>query len=233
MTKNLLPLPRAVVFDLDGTLVHSAPDLHAALNRLMADEGRRALDLQEVVLMIGDGVPKLVERGFKATGDLPGEDHLSGAIERFLADYEIHATVLTKLFPAVADTLTALKNRDCRLGVCTNKPEAATLEILTELGIRDRIDAVVGGDTLDGIRKPDARHLQAVLERLGVAPEDAVMVGDNPNDVASARNAGVRVIAVSFGYSRVAPENLGADRLIDGYGELLDALTDLVSQPAA
>jgi len=233
MTKNTLNLPPAVVFDLDGTLVHSAPDLHAALNRLMVDEGRRALDLQEVVLMIGDGVPKLVERGFKATGDLPGADYLADAVKRFLADYEIHATVLTKLFPDVVETLTALKESGCRLGVCTNKPEAATLEILTELGIRDKIDAVVGGDTLDGVRKPDPRHLQAVLERLGVAPDAAVMVGDNPNDVASARNAGVRVIAVTFGYSRVAPTELGADRLIDGYGELLDALGALAGQPAA
>jgi len=233
MTKKPLTLPRAVVFDLDGTLVHSAPDLHAALNRLMADEGRRALDLQEVVLMIGDGVPKLVERGFKATGDLPDDSYLAGAVKRFLADYEIHATVLTKLFPAVAETLTALKAAGCRLGVCTNKPEAATLEILTELGIKEKIDVIVGGDTLESIRKPDPRHLQAVLERLGTAPDDAVMVGDNPNDVASARNAGVRVIAVTFGYSRVAPPDLGADRLIDGYGELLDALAGLASQPAA
>ena len=171
----------AVVFDLDGTLVDSAPDLQTAINRLLAEDGRRPLELDEVIGMIGDGATKLVERAYAATGGA-GRDpaDLTG---RFLAHYEGNAAVRTRPFPGVPETLAELGRRGMALGVCTNKPEAATREVLRDLDLARWFGAVVGGDSLPGVRKPDAAPLLAVLEQLNAAPAAAVMVGDNAERV--------------------------------------------------
>ncbi len=225
MKCKLPSFPAAVVFDLDGTLIDSAPDLHTALNRLLASDDRRALDLQEVILMIGDGVPKLVERGYQATGGIPDRSTLSHRIGQFTADYEQHATDLTVLFPGVREVLARLKKRNIPLGICTNKPQAATLQVLRHFELSDTFKAVVGGDQLAGVRKPDARHLLAALDILGVDPLHAVMVGDSPNDIYVAINAAVRSIAVSFGYTRIPVCELGAEQIIDHFDDLEQALS--------
>jgi phosphoglycolate phosphatase len=123
--------------------------------------------------------------------------------------------------------LAALAADGIAVGLCTNKPQAATLALLSGLGIADYFGAVVGGDALAGVRKPDARHVLAVLERLGAAPHEAVMVGDSPIDVQAGRDAGLRVIAVTFGYPLGPVESLGADRLIDRFDELTGVLATL------
>ena len=219
--------PAAIVFDLDGTLIDSAPDLHAALNRLMALENRRSLELSEVIRMIGDGVPKLVERGYQATGEIPEPAELKAKTEQFSADYEKNATELTQLFPGVVNTLEFLSENQVPMGICTNKPQAATLKVLGAFGLSNVFEAVVGGDQLGGVRKPDPRHLMAALEQLNVTPADALMVGDSPNDIDVAINAGVRSIAVSFGYRRVPIEDLGANLIIDRFEDLIDAFKRL------
>jgi len=219
-----MPLPKAVIFDLDGTLIHSAPDLRVALNRLLAHEGRRELSLEEVIGMIGDGVPKLVERGFAATGGVPESDVLTERVEVFGRDYEVNATVHTKLFPGALGVLEALREADVLMGMCTNKPVQATREILKEFGVESFFTAVVGGDTLGGIRKPDPRHLQAVLDELNVTAEDTVMVGDSANDIAVAKNADVKAIAVTFGYCHGPVAELDADATIDHFDDLVSAL---------
>ena len=219
--------PKAVVFDLDGTLIHSAPDLHAALNRLMAMEGRRSLEISEVIRMIGDGVPKLVERGYRATGELPERAELDEMTRRFIVDYENHATDLTALFPNVAETLKVLTENQVPMGICTNKPQAASLKVLNHFGLSSVFQAVVGGDQLPGIRKPDPRHLMAALDILNVAPKDAVMIGDSPNDIDVAINAGVTSVAVSFGYRRVPVIEMGATHIIDDFADLIGVLNSI------
>ncbi len=219
-----IPL-RALVFDLDGTLVDSAPDLTAALNRLLVAEGRRAVTLAEVKTMIGDGIAKLVERGLAATGDVPGRS-LPALVDRFRSDYEANATVLTRPFPAVPEVLQGLIRNGHRLGVCTNKPHGATLAVLRGLGIAAHFDAVVGGDSLP-TRKPDPAPLLRVIKQLGSATDQAVMIGDNANDVACAHAAGVPVIVVGYGYAHGPPDQLGADLLIDRFDELPAALDRL------
>ena len=219
-----MTFPKAVVFDLDGTLIDSAPDLRFALNRLLNNEGRRELSLDEVIGMIGDGVPKLVERGFQATGSVPETDTLAERVSVFVSDYEINATVHTKLFPGAFQVLEALRDAGVLIGLCTNKPVQATREILAEFEVEGLFNSVVGGDTLGGIRKPDPRHLQAVLDELNVSAGDAVMVGDSANDIAVAKNAGVKAIAVSFGYCHGPVSELDADAVIDHFDNLLDAL---------
>lgn len=223
------PLPPpfdTVVFDLDGTLIDSEPDLRAALNKLLDELGRRAVTRPEVVMMIGDGVPKLVERALAATGGR-AETDTGDPVARYMAFYNAAPADLSTLFPGAVDLLAELHAAGTKLGLCTNKPEAPAREILRLFGIDGYFGAVVGGDTLPGIRKPDPRHLQAVLDGLGATPEAAVMVGDNANDIDTAKALGVPSVAVSFGYAHGPVEDLGADIVIDRFADLPAALGGL------
>ena len=216
----------AVLFDLDGTLVDSAPDLAAALNRLLGQEGCQSVALGDVQMMIGDGVPKLVERGFAACGRALSEDEIDTFARRFVADYEPNSTVETRPFPGAIEALAELKAAGLALGVCTNKPEGATRGILAAFGMDAFFAAVVGGDTVPGARKPDPAPLRETLRRLGAGAEAAIAVGDSANDVAAARAARLPIVAVTFGYARVPAARLGADRLVGHFSELGRALAE-------
>ena len=216
--------PPTLVFDLDGTLVHSAPDLHAALNRVLDEAGRDALTLDAVIAMIGDGVPTLVARGFAATGGPP--DDLSAWLARFHTLYGQDSATLTTLYPGVMDTLEALKSAGHRMAICTNKPIEATNAVLRSFDLARFFDAVAGGDSLP-VRKPSPGHLLGVLAMMNAGPERAAMIGDSPADVATALHAGVPVIAVAYGYRRVPANDLGADVLIENFSDISAALTRL------
>lgn len=220
-------LPRAVIFDLDGTLVDSVWDLMAGLNWLLDGLGRRQVARDEVVKMVGDGVPKLVERALIATGDLPATDDLAALIARFTDHYEANAAVLTKPYPGAVAALKALQQAGVRLGVCTNKPAVATAEVLDTLGLASYFASVAGGDTVPGFRKPAPEHVLHVLKELDVKSSEAVMIGDSHNDVNAAKNAGVSAIAVTFGYAHGPVEDLPADAFIDHFDDLIPALKTL------
>ncbi len=218
----------AVVFDLDGTLIDSAPDLRTAVNRMLAEKGRRTLGLGAVTAMVGDGVHKLVERALAATGkETPTGGELARSTRRFLGFYEGHGAVLTRAYAGAVEALKCLRKDGYALGICTNKPHGATCEILGALDLEGYFSAVLGGDSLGGVRKPDPRHLLAAVGRLGAGPENAVMVGDTENVVAAARGAGVPVIAVAFGYAKVPAKELGADAVIGHFDELPEAIRRL------
>jgi phosphoglycolate phosphatase len=212
----------AVIFDLDGTLIHSLPDLTVAINAVLAEEGLTPLAESEVGPMVGDGAGMLVSRAFAARGGLPTPD-VTPYLTRFLGHYEPNATALTRPWDGVVETLTALKQRGMALAVCTNKPSAATHAILGELGLDDFFAVVVGGDDTPAL-KPDPAHVNAVLDRLSVGHDDAIFVGDSINDVLAAKGARVRCILVGFGYSKVPPHELGADLVIDHFSDLLGAV---------
>ena len=212
---------RAVVFDLDGTLIHSLPDLTAAVNDTLAEDGRAPLTEAEVGPMVGDGAHTLVERAFAARGGLPGP--VAPLLARFLGHYEPNATRLTRPFDGVVETLEHLKARGLVLAVCTNKPTAATHAILDELGLDHFFAVVVGGDDTPAL-KPDAAHVHTVLDRLGVSADEAVLVGDSINDVLAAKAAGVASIVVSFGYARTPARELGADLVVDDFRVIVDAV---------
>lgn len=198
-----IPVPDArtdtLVFDLDGTLVDSLADLAAALNRLLAAEARPALSEPVVRRMVGDGVAKLVARGWAASGPAVDGAALDALVERFKADYEPRAAELTRPYPGAADMLGRLSAAGWRLAVCTNKPQAATLHILEATGLLPHLKAIGGGDRFP-FRKPDPRHLTATVAEAGSLPARAVMIGDGPQDLAAARDASMRAIAALYGY---------------------------------
>ena len=187
--------PRCAVFDLDGTLVDSAPDIHAALDRLMARRRLPGFERAEVVGMIGDGVRVLLERAHAARGITLDE----ASFDHFMTDYEANAAVLTQPFAGIPELLNALQASGWRLAVCTNKPEAAARVLLSGLGLDRHFSALGGGDS-SPMRKPDPGHLRATLAAAGAAPDQAVMIGDHANDMLAARGAGVRAIFAGWGY---------------------------------
>lgn len=192
-------MTRLAVFDLDGTLVDSAPDIHAALDRLMAARGLPGFARREVIAMIGDGVKVLLERALAARG-LPFDP---AALEAFMADYAANAAAETRAFPGIEAALDTLQAEGWRLAVCTNKPEAAARELLASLGLAARFAALGGGDSFP-VRKPDPDHLRATIAAAGGPGRGAVMIGDHRNDVAAARGAGIPCVFVGWGYGTLA-----------------------------
>lgn len=222
---NLLREPAAILFDLDGTLVDSLPDLLGATNRLLADLARPPVSGPELRQWVGDGAALLVERALAATGGLPAPGK-AAMVERFLEFYQGHTADESRPYPGVRATLEALGRRGHPLGVCTNKPTRLSLEMLKSLDLFGFFRAVVGGDGAPA-RKPDPRHLWATLEAMGCAGRPAMMVGDSLNDVAAARAAAMPVVVVSFGYCRGDPHALGADLVIGDFSRLAEAVQDL------
>jgi phosphoglycolate phosphatase len=210
----------ALVFDLDGTLVDSLADLRAALNEMLRGLARRELSADEVRRMIGDGTHALVQRALHATGD--GVD-LENAHQRFLDFYTAAPTRLSRLYPDVAATLSSLTESGARLGICTNKQQAATFAVLEGFNIAKYFDVIVGGDVVS-FRKPDPRHLLAALEQLRASPDESVMIGDSENDYAAGRGAGAAVILMRYGYLRVPPETLAPDAWLDRFADIPPAL---------
>jgi len=189
----------AVVFDLDGTLIDSAPDIRASANHMLEGLGTDPLDLETVISFIGNGIPKLVERCL-AHVNLPANIHPE-ALAAFSAHYNAHPMTLTEMYPGAASLLTDLACRDVALGICTNKPEAPARAILEGLGIAGQFQAVIGGDTLP-VRKPDPAPLHAAIAALGATPETTLYVGDSETDYLTARNAGIPIAYFTGGYQR-------------------------------
>lgn len=225
------PAPRIAVFDLDGTLIETAPDLHAVLAEVMAEEGRSAPDLAAVRAMIGDGARALLVKAYAAQGEPLAAAALDRLYARFLELYTATPCRHSTLFADVEPTLAGLRERGWRLAVCTNKPQAPSLGVLEALGLMRHIEAVVGGDVLP-VRKPDPAHLAAALAPFGATPAQAVMVGDSRNDLLTARALAVPCVLVSFGYTATPARELGADRVIDGFAEL-PAVLEAILPPRA
>lgn len=217
---------KAILFDLDGTLVDTAPDLAAATDHALLRAGRPAIGLDAVRSMVGDGARALIEKGFRASGGMPEPDAFEAAFNDFMIYYGRHIADTSRPFPGVATCLAALAEQDYALAVCTNKPEALSRSLLDQLGLTGFFGAVVGGDSLL-VRKPDPGHIRGTLDKLGTDFSWAAMVGDSANDVNAAKAAGLPCVVVSFGYTQIAPKDLGGDRLIDHFAELHPALVAL------
>jgi len=201
-----------VIFDLDGTLVDSAPDLSDALDTLLSDHGHAPLGLDVARSLIGHGIATLVQRGFARCGvDLAGLE-LAATTERFLKIYNSHLSRKTRPYPGAIEAIDALRAQGWRLAVCTNKLEVSARGILQDLELIDQFSVVAGPDTF-GVAKPDPGHLLNCLDAVDRA-RPAIVVGDSDVDCAAARAAGLPVIAVSWGYAHSPVEEMGADAVL-------------------
>jgi phosphoglycolate phosphatase len=206
-----------LVFDLDGTLVNSVPDLTNALNEVLHEHGLSPLSYDEVTPMVGDGVPALVARAFAARGGNAAQ--AAAALPRYVEIYEANATNLTRPYPGVPETITELRRRGYETAICTNKLQQASITVLQGLGLLKLFDGIAGGDRY-AVKKPDAGHLLGIIRELGGAPERAVMIGDSENDAAVAHAARIPAIMLRYGYARVDPASLGGVATLDDFAEL-------------
>lgn len=204
--------PAAVLFDFDGTLIDSAPDIVACLNETLAAFGRPPVPFEEGRRMIGRGAPVLIDRGFARSGG-PPEDP-DAALGLFLERYMTGLVAHTTLYPGALDILGRLADRGVPVGLVTNKPIRPTRAILDHFGLDTAFGVVLGGDSVPA-KKPAPDMIVAAAESLGVDPAAAWVVGDSDNDVGAARAAGAGAIAVTFGYSMVPAHALGADHVIE------------------
>jgi len=214
---------KAVVFDLDGTLVDTAPDLMAATNHVLSLLRRRPITMTEVRSFVGRGARILIERGVAATGDAIDEASLSYYHAEFLRHYEGHTADRSEIFPGVVPLLTRLGDSGIKAGVCTNKPEGLSRQLLDALDLSRLVGAIIGPDTI-GIGKPDAAPYLETVKRLGVSAENSILVGDSETDILTARAAKVPVIAVTFGYTPKPVAEYGPDHLISHFDEVWDIL---------
>jgi phosphoglycolate phosphatase len=209
------PPVRAVVFDLDGTLIDSVPDITVALNRCLVTRGRAELDEEGVARLVGGGARELVARAFGP--DMPPAG-IDSALSDFLTGYRAEPVALTRLYPGARELLDALRSAGLPLAICTNKPQDLTMLILGHLSLNGDFSVVWGGEPGKPL-KPDAACLRSVCSALGVMPAEAIMVGDSLTDVDAARAAGCPVIAVAHGYERRPLDSLGADVVCAGLAE--------------
>ena len=220
---------RAVIFDLDGTLVDTAPDLMRATNHVLETLGRRPITMDDVRVFVGHGARALLTRGLAATGGLPDGYDVESDYRRFVAFYSDNIAGGSVPFPGLIPLLNRLQGAGIAMGVCTNKLEGLSVQLLEALDMKKYFGSVIGPDTV-GVAKPDPRPFHEAVARLGLQDPLAVMVGDSETDILTARNAGVPVIGVPFGYTPRPVAEFGPDRMISHFDEAWDALEDLFSR---
>jgi len=212
-----------VVFDLDGTLVDTAPDLIETLNVVFTRDGLPPLDYAAARDMIGGGARRMIESALKLQGRVLTEGVVDRLFADFIAHYGAHVADRSQPFPGLDAALDRLAPRGCQFAVCTNKLESLSRLLLEALGLSRRFAAICGQDTF-GMQKPDPEILRRTIRAAGGALQRAVMVGDSGTDIATARAAGVPVVAVDFGYSETPVRELGPDRVISHFDQLADAV---------
>lgn len=217
-----------LVFDLDGTLAETAPDIMGTLNVLLEGEGLAALPLEKARELVGAGARALIERGFKASGRPLSIEKLDELFAAFLPHYLGRVAEASFLFPGVEAALDRLLAKGYALAICTNKPEPHSLALVEALGVRDRFRAIVGRETLPFF-KPDPRVLFETIRLSGGEPSRAVMIGDSKTDLDTARGASIPSIGVSFGYTDVPMADLRPDRLIHHFDALDEAVESLLA----
>ena len=218
---------RTVVFDLDGTLVDTAPDLINALNFVLDREGLPPVPLQSARTLIGAGVRRLLERGLEVDGRHASAEDIDRLTDDFIEYYAAHIADASRPFDGLESALDDLEAQGYRFAVCTNKLEWLSKRLLDRLGLSARFAAICGADTF-GISKPDPAILQQTVARAGGQLSTAIMVGDAGPDIGVARRAGIPVIGVEFGYTDVPIADLKPDRLIGHMSELPPAVESLM-----
>jgi phosphoglycolate phosphatase len=224
--------PRAVIFDLDGTLIDSVGDIADALNPALEGAGLRRFSDDEVRLMVGGGAGVLIQRALAAQAIEPDATLSDWLYSKLLERYRLASVARTTIYPGALELLSDLVERGIKLGICTNKPAGITEDVLRKLELYERFRAVVGAT--DGMpKKPDPAMVHATLMALGVSAHDAVVIGDSIADVGAARAAGIPIVLVSSGYSRTPVCDLGADAVIAALADAPAAFAKLASSRPA
>jgi phosphoglycolate phosphatase len=216
------------VFDLDGTLVDTAPDLVGGLNVALALENLEPILLRDVHKLIGGGVRVMLARGLALRGRAVSPERFDQLASAFLAHYELHIADESTLYPDVVPVLDELAAGGNILAVCTNKPERLSLLLLEALGLRSRFAAICGADTFPA-RKPDPIHLIGTIERAGGNVGHSVMIGDSRTDRDAARNANVPCVLLDYGYTDVPVGELDAEAVVSRFAAVPDAARKLLS----
>jgi phosphoglycolate phosphatase len=214
-----------IVFDLDGTLVDTAPDLIETLNVILAADGLPHVPYDDARRLIGFGARRMIEGGLARAGRNTAD--VERMYDAFIDHYSTHVADRSRPFPGVLEALDTLAGRGFTLAVCTNKLEWLSVQLLTALGLAERFAAICGQDTF-GVQKPDPKILLGTLRKAGGDRGRAVMVGDSRPDIAVARAAGIPVVAVDFGYAEVAIDQLDPDRIISNYNQLSESVDTLL-----
>jgi phosphoglycolate phosphatase len=215
---------QTIVFDLDGTLIDTAPDLIDTLNVVFAREGLPQVAYETARNMIGGGARAMIARGIEADGRVFTPAKLEQMFVDFIAHYSAHIADRSRPFPGLVDALDELAGRGCRLAVCTNKLERLSVLLLEQLKLAGRFDVICGQDTF-GMQKPDPEVLRRTIAAAGGRLENAIMIGDSATDIRTARAAAVPVIAVDFGYSEHPVAEYTPDHIISHYAQLPAAIT--------
>src|SRR5262245_7428368 len=217
-----------VVFDLDGTLVDTAPDLVETLNVVFAREGLQSVPVERPRNLIGGAARVMIERGLQAEGRSCTPAEIDRLFRQFTQYYSAHIADRSRPFPALEAALDSLAADGARFAVCTNKLEALSIKLLDALDLSRHFAAVCGQDTF-GVQKPDPQILLKTIRQAGGAPARAVMVGDSANDIYVARAAGIPIVAVDFGYTEIPVSEFAPDRIISGFDELPGAVRALLA----
>lgn len=221
-----------ILFDLDGTLVDTAPDLLGALNHVLTGMGLAPVALDAVAEMIGHGARAMIETGLRTQGASLTAAGMDAAFERFIAYYVAHIAVGSRPFDGAVDALDVLREAGATLAVCTNKRQDLSERLLEALGLADQFDVIFGADRATN-RKPHADHvLETIMAACG-DPARALFVGDSRTDERAARNAGLPFVFVTFGYEAETSEAIAADVTISQYAQLVSALSGLKDQAVA
>jgi len=222
-------MTKGVIFDLDGTLIDSAPDLHAIANAVLAAHGHGSLTLQTITSFIGNGVPKLVERCFETVNNPLEGEAFDNAVTLFLEKYAEAPTRYSKLYPDVIETLDKLKKKGFVLGICTNKTEKMSKLIVEKMGLAPFFSSVAGGDRLKQ-KKPAPEPLIDCAREMGCELENVIYVGDSETDSATAKAAGVPFILFTEGYRKVRASDLNHQALYCKFSHLPHLVRHVVIQ---
>lgn len=212
-----------LVFDLDGTLLETAPDLVGTLNAILQNQGLESIPIQKARTYIGQGARMMIENGFKENQKSISRDEIEALVPAFLEHYEARISRETHVFPNLLDTLDQLAAAGWVFAVCTNKMERLARILLEDLNLTDRFVAITGGDTFEN-KKPHPDHILKTIALTNSSPENAIMVGDSISDINAAKAAKIPVIAVDFGYTPVHVSELHPDIVISDFNELNSAI---------
>ena len=218
-----------IVFDLDGTLIDTAPDLVESLNHTIAARDLTPVSYEDLTHLVGQGARVMIQRAFALRGAPLAEDEIPALLDRFIAHYEAGMPGKSKPYPGLVEALDRLKAAGYKMAVCTNKMERLAIPLLERLDLTRYFSAIAGGDTF-AFRKPDPAHILATAELAVGRAGKILMIGDSVNDILAARNGDIPSIAVPFGYSDVPVETLGASHVIGHFDELTVALVETLTR---